>query len=99
MGVAFEDCRKVNASLTVVTLNVLFKVAELIGLKTFLNEFVAYSSLTVLLQNRQILDSYNGTVIQVGDDLHLVSANRTLVGGVLTVNPQTTLHILNPINA
>lgn len=43
MGVETSDCRK---------------VAELIGVKTFTNEFIAYTNLKVLLQNRRDLMNY-----------------------------------------
>ncbi|XP_052800358.1 solute carrier family 28 member 3-like [Mya arenaria] len=43
MGVETGDCRK---------------VAELIGVKTFTNEFIAYGNLKVLIENRQALSNY-----------------------------------------
>ncbi|XP_045168651.2 solute carrier family 28 member 3-like [Mercenaria mercenaria] len=43
MGVDTDDCRK---------------VAELVGVKTFTNEFIAYSSLKVLIQNKKDLNNY-----------------------------------------
>ncbi|XP_060589512.1 sodium/nucleoside cotransporter 2-like [Ruditapes philippinarum] len=43
MGVEPDDCRK---------------VAELVGVKTFTNEFIAYGDLKVLIQNRKDLGNY-----------------------------------------
>ncbi|XP_052792290.1 uncharacterized protein LOC128226450 [Mya arenaria] len=43
MGVETGDCRK---------------VAELIGVKTFTYEFIAYGNLKVLIENRQALSNY-----------------------------------------
>ena len=78
MGVDLENCRK---------------VAELVGIKTILNEFVAYQRLGVILENRDILDKHiasNGTWDYVGDDINVYTdagtLNTTLVGGVLTVS-------------
>ncbi|XP_064613726.1 solute carrier family 28 member 3-like [Liolophura sinensis] len=76
MGVHVEDCRR---------------VAELIGVKTFLNEFVAYTRLAVFLENRKTLVEYNDlgwdnvtcTHINNGD-IYLNATNVTLVGGVMT---------------
>ena len=70
MGADTADCRK---------------LAELIGLKTFLNEFVSYTAFSKLMKNRRTLNMYNGTTVARGDDLFLVDLNSTLVGGVLTV--------------
>ena len=84
MGVDFDDCRR---------------VAELIGLKTFLNEFVAYVELSKYIKNQQNLtwyeylpyntsivnNTYSGNWTLDGNDIHYLDFNHTLVGGVLTV--------------
>jgi pyrimidine nucleoside transport protein len=65
MGVDVDDCRK---------------VAQLIGTKTFLNEFVAYQELGGLIDNRKSFDNHvanNGTWFWSGDDVILTS----LLGG------------------
>ncbi|XP_013421719.1 solute carrier family 28 member 3 [Lingula anatina] len=74
MGTDAVDCRK---------------VAELIGIKTFLNEFVAYDALGKLINNRDILQSYTKQNFTEGpqyifDVIFLPATNQTLVGGVLT---------------
>lgn len=71
MGVGPEDCRK---------------VAELIGYKTFINEFVAFTELGVLIENTETFDAYNGTWTEINDDIYLQDSNQTLVGGVLMVS-------------
>lgn len=75
-------------------------IAELVGIKTFLNEFVAYLRLSTLINNRHVLESYNGTVVEIGDDLFLSRSNTTLVGGVLTVShPETVCSgLCHPFN-
>ena len=76
MGVNVADCRK---------------VAELIGTKTFLNEFVAYLQLSQLIGNREILARHvtdNGTWYWSGDDVILTWSNgndTVLKNGVITV--------------
>jgi len=76
MGVNVADCRK---------------VAELIGTKTFLNEFVAYSQLSQLIDNRETLEHHvtdNGTWYWQGDDVILMypGLNDTvLTNGFITV--------------
>ena len=76
MGVHVADCRK---------------VAEMIGTKTFLNEFVAYLQLSQLIDNRETLQRHvtdNGTWYWRGDDVILTSPGRNdsvLTNGVITV--------------
>ena len=75
MGVDVANCRK---------------VAELIGIKTFLNEFVAYDMLGKIVKNGVVFQAHtlaNGTftVNDLGDYL-LTGTNVTLEGGVLTVS-------------
>jgi len=82
MGVDQDDCGK---------------VAELIGTKTLLNEFVAYSNLKVFIENRHTLDDYihNATVHNqtgnmtgawhwVDGDVMLQDTGATLAGGVIS---------------
>ena len=73
MGVPPEDCRKVG---------------ELVGIKTFINEFVAYMSLRDLIANSNTFNAYNGNWSYVGDDVYLHGTNQTLVGGILTVSTE-----------
>ena len=77
MGVDTKDCRK---------------VAELIGVKTFLNEFIAYTTLGDLVRNRDRFDEYTllynttDSWTHNGDDIFLRLWNETLAGGILTVS-------------
>ncbi|XP_060066328.1 solute carrier family 28 member 3-like [Ylistrum balloti] len=74
------------------------KVAELIGIKTFINEFVAYTSLSKYIKNAQNLSWYEGlahsntsnisgvfnsTWRYVNGDIVYDDLNITLVGGIL----------------
>lgn len=74
MGVETADCRK---------------VAELVGVKTFTNEFIAYGNLKVLIQNRKDLmnytDFYNTTdwFWDKGNVL-LNQTGQVLLGGVIS---------------
>ena len=83
MGVDVADCRK---------------VAELIGTKTFINEFVAYLDLSQLIHNRAALADHvtnNGTWHWSGDDVIMTSSiggdDVVLTNGVISVSH---LHIL-----
>lgn len=77
MGVDVEDCRT---------------VAGLIGTKTFLNEFIAYEELGVLIGNQDQLDAHtakNGTWHYQGDDIILEypgGNSTTLENGVISVS-------------
>lgn len=77
MGADVSDCRK---------------VAELVGTKTFLNEFVAYSELGVFISNRKLLDEHvsrNGSWHWLDGDIIMTSsgANDTVLsGGVMSVS-------------
>lgn len=88
MGVASSDCRRIGA---------------LIGVKTFVNEMVAYKNLGVYIENRRNLTWYeslanttnNITGIEyTGDwsfqngDIQYTDMNITLVGGILQVKRQ-----------
>ncbi|CAH1790077.1 unnamed protein product [Owenia fusiformis] len=74
MGVRWQDCRT---------------VAQLIGVKTFLNEFVAYTDLGVIINNRRALQNYTMIYNETGieqrsnGDIFLGNTNTTLVGGVI----------------
>ncbi|XP_064648426.1 solute carrier family 28 member 3-like [Lineus longissimus] len=79
MGADIEDCGK---------------LAGLIGLKTFTNEFIAYSELGTLISNKETLDNYTSfyntnssdpnavTTINNGN-LYLIYTGITLAGGVI----------------
>ncbi|KAK3588022.1 hypothetical protein CHS0354_012068 [Potamilus streckersoni] len=79
MGVDTDDCRK---------------VAKLIGIKTFINEFVAYSALGVYIENTANFTRYinnetglltTGQWSWVNDgDIRLYDLNATLVGGIIS---------------
>lgn len=78
MGVEAGDCRVVG---------------ELIGTKTFINEFVAYESLSKYIKNRANLtwytnlpsvnSSYTGAYHYSGKDIVYADFDHTLVGGVI----------------
>lgn len=75
--------------------NNVFKVAELIGYKTFINEFYAYEKLSVYINNRENLtwyeslptidnSTYTGRWRFDGEDIVYSDFNHTLKNGVLT---------------
>ncbi|XP_052806042.1 solute carrier family 28 member 3-like [Mya arenaria] len=74
------------------SLDDVFKVASLLGTKTFLNEFVAYSELSVYITNRETYDSYIAnalsqnitTEISYQNDDLILGNNITLSGGLLS---------------
>ena len=76
MGVNVADCRK---------------VAKLIGIKTFLNEFVAYLDLSRLIRNNAMLEGHmehNGTWYWSGEHVFLTIPNGDdikLVDGIISV--------------
>ena len=76
MGVPPTDCRIVG---------------KLIGIKTFINEFVAYDSLSTIIKNDANLtwytshSNYTGGYRYEGLDITYTDFNHTLVGGVLKV--------------
>ncbi|WAQ94743.1 S28A3-like protein [Mya arenaria] len=68
-----------------------FRVASLIGTKTFLNEFVAYAELSVFISNKNIFDEYmalsngTGTIQEIADSDDILLGNGTLLArGMLT---------------
>ena len=83
MGVEIIDCRK---------------VAQLIGIKTFLNEFIAYQELGQFIDNRRLFYEHvanNGSWYERGDDIYLVGGeykqisemnDTILTNGFITVN-------------
>ncbi|KAK7087825.1 solute carrier family 28 member 3-like [Littorina saxatilis] len=72
------------------------KMGELIGTKTFLNEFVAYTELSVYINNRKTLDAYlqnftlglptnpTGNWSFVDGGIFLADTNQTLAKGLMT---------------
>nr|KAG5697778.1 hypothetical protein BaRGS_026735 [Batillaria attramentaria] len=79
LGVRMPDCRV---------------VARLIGIKIFVNEFVAYADLGTVRTNRLALENHvmnNGTwrFLGVGDDVELLGTNTTLLGGVISPRSET----------
>lgn len=71
MGVGMKDCRK---------------VAELIGVKVFINEFVAFEHLSVMIKNKAVFENHilnNGSWASVnfGNDilLHNITGNVTTI--------------------
>ncbi|RUS69890.1 hypothetical protein EGW08_022348 [Elysia chlorotica] len=75
MGTEPADCRK---------------VAELVGVKTFTNEFVAYEKLAILLKNRQVFEAYEknsnytGQWEYSGHDINLTATGQILEKGLLS---------------
>ena len=64
------------------------KVAELVGVKTFVNEYLAYSQLGHLIANRAVWQEHvanNGSYYYVGQDIVLNGTESTLVNGILSV--------------
>ncbi|XP_022330339.2 solute carrier family 28 member 3-like isoform X2 [Crassostrea virginica] len=60
-------------------------VARMVGIKTFINEFLAYEDLGRVIQNNQVLASYEGTWTTTSScDVFLVDRNLTLPGGILS---------------
>ena len=67
------------------------KVAELLGIKTFLNEFVAYIHLKDLIANRHTLTNYTEFYNSTSwhwekEDMILDMTGETLKGGILSVS-------------
>lgn len=62
-------------------------VARMVGIKTFINEFLAYEDLGKVRKNNDVFDSYTGQwTMTASCDVFLVDRNETLKGGVLTVS-------------
>ncbi|XP_076437352.1 putative transporter HI_0519 [Babylonia areolata] len=73
-----------------------FKLGELIGTKTFLNEFYAYTELAVYIKNRKNFEDYQmnytlglpthptGYWEYLGDDIYLKDIKMTLIGGLMS---------------
>lgn len=76
MGTDVPDCRK---------------VAELVGIKTFTNEFLAYKELSILIANRKNFTQYTAVWnassdwFYQGDDIILKHVNQTLKKGIISV--------------
>lgn len=77
MGAEVKDCRK---------------IAELIGIKTFTTEFIAFKRLAVLIGNKKTFRNYTSNFNMTTDwmysneDIVLVHGNTTLIGGILSVS-------------
>ncbi|XP_064647910.1 solute carrier family 28 member 3-like [Lineus longissimus] len=71
MGIDTADCRQ---------------AAELLGMKAFLTEFIAYLQLGEMIRNREFLEdlNFNGTIIEKTDGLYLPALNKTLKYGVMS---------------
>jgi hypothetical protein len=62
-------------------------VARMVGIKTFINEFLAYEDLGKVRKNNDVFNSYTGQWKTTSScDVVLVDRNVTLKGGVLTVS-------------
>jgi pyrimidine nucleoside transport protein len=76
MGTEVSDCRR---------------VAELIGIKTFTNEFVAYTELSHLIENKKNFTDYtshwnsSSDWHYQGEDIILPYVNQTLKNGIISV--------------
>ena len=77
------------------------RVAELVGIKTFTNEFIAYESLRDMLNNRQVWLNYT-TFYDVNDpanviyddlDVNLTRWNTVLKKGFLQVSDGPALEV------
>ena len=72
MGVEARDC---------------FVVGRLVGIKTFINEFLAYEDLGKVIANGETFQTYNGTWhFDSSSNIVLENANVTLIGGVISVS-------------
>lgn len=75
MGAAKDDC---------------LQVGQLLGLKTFLNEMIAYQKLSTFIDNREIFENYtkyfNSTDswTYIKNDIYLNKTQQTLIGGFMT---------------
>ncbi len=61
----------------------------MMGIKILLTEFLAYTELGILINNRKTLMAHNDTWLHMGNDIMLLyqnGTNSTLIGGVLTVS-------------
>ncbi|KAL3865700.1 hypothetical protein ACJMK2_043062 [Sinanodonta woodiana] len=74
MGVEPEDCSV---------------VARMVGIKTFVNEFIAYEDLGIVKRNREAFGSYNGTWHKDNSgNIILESLNQTLKGGIMSIRSE-----------
>ena len=72
------------------------RMGELVGVKTFTNEFIAYKRLKVLLDNRNVFKNYsmfydvtNSSNVAYNDmDVHLTQWNVVLEKGFLSVSQE-----------
>ena len=75
-GVPLRDCRR---------------VAELLGIRTFVAGFVSYMGLLTSIKNRHLLETHlanNGSYVWEGDDVILLNSTsvHVLSGGYMTVS-------------
>lgn len=62
-------------------------VARMVGIKTFINEFLAYEDLGKVIKNNQIFESYDGPWTRTSNcDVFLLDRNQTLTGGIISVS-------------
>ena len=64
------------------------KVAELLGVKTFVNEYLAYSQLGDFMSNRARWEEHianNGTYYYIGQDIALNGTSDILINGFMSV--------------
>lgn len=60
-------------------------VARMVGIKTFINEFLAYEDLGKVIGNNRIFASYDGPWTRTSScDVFLIDKNQTLTGGVIS---------------
>ncbi|XP_056008147.1 solute carrier family 28 member 3-like [Ostrea edulis] len=70
------------------------RVAELIGIKTFTNEFVAYTELSHLIENKKNFTDYtahwnlSSDWYYQGEDIILLYVNRTLKNGIISAKSE-----------
>ena len=62
-----------------------FRFIYFSGYKTFTNEFIAYEQLGRLIENTETFQNYNGSWVQINDNIYLKDLNQTLFGGVMQV--------------
>ncbi|XP_061168893.1 solute carrier family 28 member 3-like [Saccostrea echinata] len=60
-------------------------VARMVGIKTFINEFLAYEDLGKVIKNNEAFEAYDGQWTTTSScDVFLTDRNQTLKGGILT---------------
>ena len=72
------------------------KVAELLGVKTFVNEYLAYSQLGDFMSNRARWEEHianNGTYYYIGQDIALNGTSDILINGFISVGEDIYVNI------